>query len=69
MTVDILVKSGNASVLIGGCSVCRCVEIVVWSSGHPTIETSVTGGVRSSSGYSSIVGEMFFGIGLIWGRR
>ena len=52
---EILEKSGNARVWIGGCSVWRCVRIEAWRSEQPTRETSATGGVRSSSGYSSIV--------------
>lgn len=50
----ILEKSGRARVLMGGCADMRWVEIRVWSSGHPTRDASVTGGVRNSSGYSSI---------------
>ena len=51
---EILVKSGRARVLIGGCSEWRCLEMVVWSSGQPTMNISVIGGVLSSSRYSSI---------------
>ena len=40
--------------LIGGCSEWRCLEMVVWSSGQPTMNISVIGGVLSSSRYSSI---------------
>ena len=50
---EILVKSGRAIVLIGGCLEWRCLEMVVWSSGQPTMDISVIGGVLSSSGYSS----------------
>jgi len=39
---------------MGGCAVKKWVEMRVWSSGHPTSDASVTGGVRNSSGYSSI---------------
>lgn len=59
---EILVKSGRARVLIGGCSEWRCLERGVWSSGQPTMDISVTGGVLSSSGYSSI----FFFFFWIW---
>lgn len=58
---EILVKSGRARVLIGGCSEWRCLEMVVWSSGQPTMDISVTGGVLSSSGYSSIFFFFCFG--------
>ena len=51
---EILVKSGRARVLIGGCSEWRCLEMVLWSSGQTTMDISVIGGVLSSSGYSSI---------------
>lgn len=50
----ILEKSGRARVLMGGCADRKWVEIRGWSSGHPTRDASVTGGVRNSSGYSSI---------------
>lgn len=52
---EIFEKSGNARVLIGGCSVWRCVEMEACISEQPTRETRATGGVLSSSGYSSIV--------------
>lgn len=52
--IEILEKSGNARALIGGCSEWRWVVIEAWSSGHPTRDTNATGGVRSSSEYSSI---------------
>ena len=51
----IMENSGNARVLIGGCSECRWAEIVGWSSGQPTSDTRGTGGDRSSSGYPSII--------------
>lgn len=51
---QILDKSGNARVLMGGLPERRCVEIRLCSSGQPTIDINVTGGVRNSSGYSSI---------------
>lgn len=47
-------KSGKAKVLMGGCSERRWVEMRVWSSGQPTTDAKVNGGVRNSSGYSSI---------------
>ena len=52
---EILVKLGRAIVLIGGCLEWRCLEMVVWSSGQPTMDISVIGGVLSSSRYSSFV--------------
>ena len=58
---EILEKSGRARVLIGGCSEWRCLERVEWRSGQPTTEIRVTGGVLSSSGYSSIVCGYFWG--------
>jgi len=50
----ILETSGRARVLMGGCADKKWVEMRVWSSGHPTKDANVTGGVRNSSGYSSI---------------
>lgn len=50
----ILETSGRAKVLMGGCADKKWVEMRVWSSGHPTKDANVTGGVRTSSGYSSI---------------
>ena len=50
----ILETSGRARVLMGGCADKKWVEMRVWNSGHPTKDTNVTGGVRTSSGYSSI---------------
>lgn len=52
--IEIFEKSGNARAFIGGCSEWRWEVIVAWSSGQPTRDTNATGGVRSSSGYSSI---------------
>lgn len=51
----ILERSGRARVLMGGCCERRKVEMRGWRSGQPTMDTSVTGGVCNSSGYSSIV--------------
>lgn len=53
--MESLEKSGRARVLIGGCSECKKLEMVGCSSGIPTSETRATGGVRSSSGYSSML--------------
>lgn len=51
---EILEKSGNAKVFIGGCSAWRWADIIWWISGQPTNAIRLTGGVLNSSGYSSI---------------
>lgn len=45
-----LERSGKARVLIGGEREWRWAEIEVWSSGHPTTDTRLTGGLLISSG-------------------
>ena len=48
--MEALAKSGRARVFMGGCWELSAAEIEGCSSGHPTMDTSDSGGVRSSSG-------------------
>ena len=47
---EALAKSGRARVFMGGCWELSAAEIEGCSSGHPTMDTRDSGGVRSSSG-------------------
>lgn len=58
---EIWEKSGKARALMGGCWEWRCLVMDVCSSGYPKRATRLTGGVLSSSGYSSI------SPGSVWG--
>lgn len=54
---ETLERSGKAKVLIGGSREWRWVEMEECSSEQPTTDTRLTGGLRISSGYSSIFDE------------